>query len=216
MSQSLSPHSSNTTTFKLTAALLIGTLSTTLGLRSLFWPTKYADQFGLRSYGFAHPIHQQCALNPGSSSSPIQQVSSHGESRHGHEAGEARLNPFMLACGLRNVSFGLTQFVFAYQRDWRALGVIWMCGVVAALGDGLLVWRLGGEGSGREGLSGKLKEEEAREGKEMEEPEEDDLGRTKVGGKWEADRKGQWAKVLGHWIPGTLIGVGGALLVAGY
>ncbi|KAF7512928.1 hypothetical protein GJ744_012031 [Endocarpon pusillum] len=146
MSQCPSPHSFNTTTFKLTAALLIGTLSTTLGLRSLLSPTKYADQFGLRSYGFAYPIHKQSALNPGSSSSSIQHVSSHGESSHGHEAGDAKLNPFMLACGLRNISFGLTQFVFAYQRDWRALGVIWMCGVVAAVGDGLLVWKWGGEG----------------------------------------------------------------------
>ena len=80
-----------------------------------------------------------------------------------------------------------------------------MCGVVAAVGDGLLVWRFGGEGSGSE----KPKEEK-------EELEGDELGRTKVEGNGKTDRRGEWAKVLGHWIPGTLIGVGGALLVVGY
>ncbi len=86
----------------------------------------------------------------------------------------------MLACGVRNISFGLTQFVFAYQRNWRALGVIWICGVVAAVGDGLLVWRFGGEGSGVEGVGWKLEEEkmeEVKEGKEV--LEADDLGEVK-------------------------------------
>ncbi len=107
--------SNNLATTKVAAAYLIGTLSTSIGLRALVSPFCYASEFGLSAYGRGGVTSD----------------------------GDALPNPFALACGARNIAFGLTQFAFAYQRNWKALGIIWMCGVVAAAEDGLLVWQLG-------------------------------------------------------------------------
>ena len=107
--------SSDLATTKLATACLLGTLSTTAGIRALMSPYHYASEFGLSAYGRGSVTAD----------------------------GDAEPNPFALACGVRNLTFGLVQFTFAYQRNWKALGTVWICGVLAAMKDGLLVWRFG-------------------------------------------------------------------------
>jgi Domain of unknown function (DUF4267) len=246
MSQPLPTQIINNTILKTTAAVLIGTLSTTLGLRGLLYPLSDVERFGLGANAWVYPVptsqldHESDGRSmPQHSAQPERSGwMERSEEVMGDDArpqaqapagfGAASLNPFALACGLRNISFGLTQFAFAYLRDWRALGVIWLCGVVVAVGDGWLVVRFGG-GNGRgeeefQGREGKGEDDGEGEG-EAEGGNEDQLKTEKVGengkmgsGSQRPDRS--WrripAKAWGHWGPGTVIVVGGALLAAGY
>lgn len=81
-----------------------------------------------------------------------------------------------------------------------------MCGVVVALADGMLVWKYGG---GVESESAEDSVVETTLSKKK-------RGRSTRNGMSTGSRRGKWARVCGHWIPGIVVAVGGALLVAGY
>jgi hypothetical protein len=120
------------------AACLLGGVGFATGIQSLLSPLSYARTFGLPAYAsFPDP--------PSKTPGPVDNL---------YDAPTP--NPFAITTGIRNLAFGLSQYVFAYRGDWEALGLMWAVGVVVAMGDAWVIRKF----IGKEGGKGKESQED--------------------------------------------------------
>jgi hypothetical protein len=90
-----------------------GVLISSLGLRSMISTRAYREDFGL----------------------PIKDKSP--------SAATTAANPWVQLTGARNVAFGLATVALQYQGDTRAMGTLWLCGLVTSGADGYVTWCYG-------------------------------------------------------------------------
>ncbi len=52
-------------------------------------------------------------------------------------------NPWVQLTGARNIMFGTAVVAFQYQGDLRAMGTLFLCGLVVSGTDGYVTWNFG-------------------------------------------------------------------------
>ena len=96
-----------------TLTTAFGIMIGSLGIRSIVSSRAYQEDFGL----------------------PLKDKS--------ESAATTAANPWVQLTGARNVAFGLATAVFQYQGDTRAMGTLFLCGLITSGPDAYVTWNYG-------------------------------------------------------------------------
>ena len=96
-----------------TLTTAFGIFIASLGIRSMVSTRAYREDFGL-------PVQGKAA-----------------------SAATTAANPWVQLTGARNVAFGVATATFQYQGDTRAMGTLFLCGLITSGADGYVTWCYG-------------------------------------------------------------------------